>query len=72
MRESRLILNIRESEDPHMRRLEEQFLMVAPSLPAPADGPDAVEGALYALRARLASFASDAVYIAPGRHTHKY
>lgn len=72
VRESRLILNIRESEDPHMRRLEEQFLMVAPSLPAPADGPDAVEGALYALRARLASFAFDAVYIAPGRHTHKY
>lgn len=46
-RAGRLVLNIRERENPHMQRLEEQFLLFDDGLPSPADGPDAVEGGYY-------------------------
>jgi len=35
-----LILNEKERENPHFKRLEEQFLLVNPQLASPADGPD--------------------------------
>lgn len=46
-REGRLILNEKEKGNPHMQRLEEQFLLVNPRLAAPADGPDCVEGGYF-------------------------
>lgn len=49
-REGRLVLNADEQQNPHMRRLEEQFLMFSLTLRFPADGPDCVEGALRFLR----------------------
>lgn len=44
-REGRLILNEAEKENPHMKRLVDQFLLFTLSLKFPADGPDCIEGA---------------------------
>jgi phage terminase large subunit-like protein len=52
-RQGRLILNEAERENPHMRRLEEQFKAIEPSLPSHDDGPDAVEGAVYIINTKL-------------------
>jgi hypothetical protein len=43
-REGNLILNEAERDNPHMKRLEEQFKLFTLALPYPADGPDTVEG----------------------------
>lgn len=43
-REGNLILNEDCKDEPGMKRLEEQFLLVTPRLRFPADGPDCVEG----------------------------
>lgn len=51
-RDGRLILNIKEKNNPNMQRLEEQFLSVTPTLPVPVDGVDAVEGGVYMLNQR--------------------
>lgn len=52
-RDGRLVLNVKEKSNPNMQRLEEQFLSVAPRLPVPVDGVDAVEGAVYVLNNRI-------------------
>ena len=49
-----LILNSAMRDNPHMRRLEEQFTMITPQLPANADGPDCIEGGYYILNHRQA------------------
>ena len=54
-RAGNLILNIREKDNPHMKRLEEQFLLFDDGLPAPADGPDAVEGGYFIAQQKLSS-----------------
>ena len=54
VRTGRLILNIDQQDNPHMRRLEEQFLMFSLQMRYPADGPDCVEGALRWLRDKTA------------------
>jgi hypothetical protein len=46
-RMGRLVLNIAEKNNPHMTRLEEQFLLFDDGLPAPADGPDCIEGGYF-------------------------
>jgi DNA-binding cell septation regulator SpoVG len=43
-REGNLILNEAEKDNPHMKRLEEQFKLFTLRLDYPADGPDTVEG----------------------------
>lgn len=48
-----LILNEREQDNPHMKRLEEQFLLVNPQMKAPADGPDCVEGGIWIINQKL-------------------
>lgn len=60
-RAGRLILNEKERGNPHMIRLEEQFKLIAPGLPAPADGPDAVEGAFFILNQKLAAAFAGAI-----------
>lgn len=55
-RQNRLILNEAEKGNPHMQRLEEQFLLVNPKLSAPADGPDCVEGGVWIANTKLRSF----------------
>lgn len=49
----RLIFNLRQKEDPHMKRTHEQFLLVSPSMKAPADAPDAVEGGTWKVQERI-------------------
>lgn len=65
-REGRLVLNIDERNSPHMKRLEEQFLMFSLTLKYPADGPDCVEGALRWLRDKAAQ--ADPVETIPTAH----
>lgn len=50
-----LFFNEDEKEDAHMKRLEDQFLALEPSLSAHDDGPDATEGAKWILDRKLRS-----------------
>lgn len=52
-RNGRLILNEAERNNPHMKRLYEQFMLVNPALSAPADGPDDIEGAIWIINSKL-------------------
>lgn len=53
----KLILNIAEKSNPHMKRLEEQFEAVEPGLSAPVDGPDAVEGGVWIINKKIVALA---------------
>lgn len=48
-----LIFNIEYENDPHFKRLEEQFLALSPNSKAKDDGPDAVEGAVWIINNKL-------------------
>jgi phage terminase large subunit-like protein len=52
-RQNRLIFNEAERDNPHMRRLEEQFKAIEPSLSTHDDGPDATEGGVYIINTKL-------------------
>lgn len=52
-----LFLNIGEKDNPHMKRLEEQFLALEPSLSGHDDGPDATEGGKWILDRKIISSA---------------
>jgi len=52
---ARQLINIAEKENPHMQRLEEQFKLFDDGLPAPADGPDAVEGGYFVAQRKVAA-----------------
>jgi hypothetical protein len=52
-REGNLILNEAERDDPHMKRLEDQFKLFTLRLKYPADGPDCVEGGLRILKRKV-------------------
>ncbi|MFA5689879.1 MAG: hypothetical protein WC959_12195 [Kiritimatiellales bacterium] len=54
-RQGLLILNEKERNNPHMVRLEEQFLLISPRLPAPADGPDCIEGGVFICNQKIIS-----------------
>lgn len=62
----RLFLNEHERHNPHMLRLEEQFLALTPGSRAHDDGPDAVEGAIWLLGER-AAVSTDYTIIPVGR-----
>lgn len=70
-RAGRLVLNEKERDNPHMQRLEEQFKLVQPGLPAPADGPDCVEGAFFILNSKLAALTSGVVTWIDNPHKSK-
>jgi len=55
-RAGKLIFNIAEKDNPHMKRLAEQFLLVEPTLSANVDGPDAVEGGKWVIEQKLIVF----------------
>jgi hypothetical protein len=67
-RAGQLILNVDEKENPHMKRLEEQFLLVNPQMNAPADGPDCIEGAVWIINQLIANLAFEPEY---GKRKHK-
>lgn len=52
-RRGSLIFNEAEKEDPHMKRLVEQFEAIEPALSAHDDGPDATEGAYWIINNKL-------------------
>jgi hypothetical protein len=52
-REGNLILNEAEKDNPHMKRMEEQFKLFTLRLDFPADGPDTVEGGNKKIDAKL-------------------
>lgn len=54
-----LVLNEAERGNPHMKRLEEQFLLINPKLTAPADGPDCVEGGIWLINQKIATLNED-------------
>ena len=66
-----LILNEAEKSNPHMKRLEEQFLLVNPRLSAPADGPDCIEGAVWIINQKIAALQPDSFQIGQFNHNPK-
>ena len=63
-RNGQLYLNDNDRYDPHMQRLAEQFIALAPGSYAHDDGPDAVEGAVWIINEKL-SKSSKGVRVAP-------
>ena len=59
-RNGRLIFNEAQSGNPHMKRLEEEFLLLEPGLSAPADGADSVEGCVFKINEKLSTLNPDA------------
>lgn len=55
-----LVLNIDEADDPHMKRLEAQFKSVSTNSKT-MDGPDAVEGAVFLIKSKLAVAAAGGI-----------
>lgn len=52
-REGNLIFNETERDNPHMKRLEDQFKLFTLRLKFPADGPDCVEGGYRILKKKV-------------------
>lgn len=69
-RQGKLILNIDEKDNPHMKRLEEQFLLLNKQMKAPADGVDCIEGGWYILNAKIRTL-SEQSYTVGQRITNK-
>lgn len=59
-RTGKLIFNEAEDGNPHMKRLEEEFLLLEPGLTAPADGADSVEGCVFKINEKLSTLNPDA------------
>lgn len=70
-REGNLILNEELRDNPHMKRLEEQFLLCTARLKFSVDGPDCVEGGYRIIRNKLNSAALP-VQISVSRRGNKY
>lgn len=60
-RTGRLIFNIKEKDNPHVKRLIEQFKMFSPSMKAPADGPDAIEGGIFICNNKVLSIDGNSI-----------
>ena len=70
-RMGKLIFNEKEKENPHMKRLIEQFLLLNPQMRSPADGPDCIEGGVWVINQKMASVASGAFSFGTDRHNSK-
>ncbi len=57
-RQGRLVLNIREKDNPHMKRLAEQFLLVNRAMKAPADGVDCIEGGVWIINQKISTLSA--------------
>jgi hypothetical protein len=51
----KLIFNEAEKDNPHMKRLMEQFLLLNPQMRSPADGPDCIEGGVFICNQKLSA-----------------
>jgi hypothetical protein len=70
-RQGRLLLNAAKKEDPHFKRLEEQFLLLTPRLSAPADGADCIEGAVWWLQQRNALLTEGSIRLITGQRNNR-
>jgi hypothetical protein len=61
--QGRLILNAEKKDNPHFKRLEEQFLLLTPQLKAPADGADCIEGGAWWLQRKTENIAEGAMRV---------
>lgn len=62
VRQGRLVFNQREGKDPHMDRLQAQFLSANPNSRT-LDGPDAVQGAIKIIQDKIAAGSNGGVTI---------
>lgn len=70
-RQGRLILNVDERDNPHMRRLEEQFLLVNRAMKSPADGVDCIEGGVWIVNQKITTLTSGSYTIGQRRVSKK-
>ena len=70
-RQARLILNAAERDNPHMARLEEQFLLINRQMKSPADGPDCIEGGWFIANQKISTLAQNSVSIGHKRTNSK-
>jgi len=70
-KQGRLVLNIAQKDNPHMQRLEEQFKLISPTLPAPADGVDCVEGGYFIANEKMATLGVDSIKTFTKHHNSK-
>ena len=70
-RQARLILNAAERDNPHMERLEEQFLLINRQMKSPADGPDCIEGGWFIANQKISTLAQNSVSIGSRRTNSK-
>lgn len=59
----KLIFNEAEKENPHMKRLKDQFLLLSARMKAPADGPDCIEGGVWVINSKQAELQPDSYSI---------
>lgn len=70
-RQGRLVLNIDERDNPHMKRLEGQFLLVNRAMKAPADGVDCIEGAVWILNQKISTLTAGSYTVGERRRNNK-
>jgi hypothetical protein len=70
IRTGKLIFNIKEKNNPHMQRLEEQFKLFSATMKAPADGPDAIEGGVFICNNKALTLSGESI-ITGVRRTNK-
>lgn len=70
-RNGQLILNEDEKNNPHMKRLEEQFKLFTMQLKAPADGPDCIEGGVWIINSKIASISPNSIKYGGVKHNSK-
>lgn len=69
-RKGQLILNIDEKDNPHMKRLEEQFLLINKQMKSPADGVDCIEGGVWIINQKISTL-SEGSFTVGQRKTNK-
>lgn len=66
-----LVLNEKEQQNPHFKRLVEQFLLINPQMKSPADGPDCVEGGVWIANEKIATLSPNSYAIGRSRQNNK-
>lgn len=70
-RQGRIVLNADEASNPHMKRLEGQFLLVSRAMKAPADGVDCIEGGVWIINQKLSTLSAGSFTVGQRRENKK-
>ena len=70
-KQNRLVLNVDEKDNPHMKRLAEQFLLINRAMKSPADGPDCIEGAVFILNQKISTLSAGSVTVGKYQRSSK-